>query len=107
MSLTYVRACALADVPEDGALAVDIAGTRVAIVRSQGVVHAIEDECTHADVPLSDGEVYKGVVECWLHGSSFDLSTGKAICLPATAPVAVFPAQVVGGDVLVSLVREN
>ncbi|MBL7492316.1 non-heme iron oxygenase ferredoxin subunit [Frankia sp. AgB1.9] len=107
MSLTYVRVCALADVPEDGALALDVAGTSVAIVRSQGEVHAIEDRCTHADVPLSDGEVYKGAVECWLHGSSFDLRTGKATCLPATTPIAVFRAQVVDGEVLVSLVREN
>ena len=32
-------------------------------------------------------------VECWLHGSRFDLRTGKPIGLPATEPVATFPVE--------------
>ena len=31
----------------------------------------------HATVPLSEGEVVDCTVECWLHGSTFDLRTGK------------------------------
>jgi 3-phenylpropionate/trans-cinnamate dioxygenase ferredoxin subunit len=56
-------------------------------------------------VPLSEGDVeeFKGAptIECWLHGSCFDLRTGEPTNLPATEPVDVYPVRVVGGDVLV------
>ena len=48
----------------------------------------------HAAVALSEGEVEDCTVECWLHGSRFDLRTGKPTGLPATEPVATFPVDV-------------
>jgi 3-phenylpropionate/trans-cinnamate dioxygenase ferredoxin subunit len=69
-----------------------------------GTVHAIDDECTHGKVSLSEGEVDGCTIECWLHGSRFDLLSGRPTSLPATVPVAVHTVQVsADGDVLVSL----
>ena len=42
-------------------------------------------------------------IECWLHGSRFDLRTGKPSGPPATEPVAVYAVQVDGDDVLVDV----
>ena len=50
-----------------------------------------------------DGDVEKGTVECWLHGSRFDLRTGKPIGLPANRPVPTYPVKIDGDDILVSL----
>ncbi len=99
----YVRACALSDVPDNGTLAVELAGEPVAIVRTGGEVFAIRDVCSHAEVPLSEGEVDGCTIECWLHGSRFDLRTGKPTAMPATEPVPVYPVKIEGGDVLVSI----
>jgi 3-phenylpropionate/trans-cinnamate dioxygenase ferredoxin component len=99
----YVRACALGDVPEGEALGVEIAGEPVAIVRTEGQVFAIRDVCSHAEVPLSEGEVDGCTIECWLHGSRFDLRTGKPTGMPATEPVPVYPVQIEGDDVLVAI----
>jgi 3-phenylpropionate/trans-cinnamate dioxygenase ferredoxin subunit len=56
-------------------------------------------------VPLSEGDVeeFKGAptIECWLHGSCFDLRTGEPTNLPATEPVDVYPVRVEGEDVYV------
>jgi len=101
----FVRACALADVPDGGAVSVDIGDTEVAIVRSGGEVFAIRDECSHAAIPLSEGDVEGCEIECWLHGSRFDLRTGKAINLPATEPVPVYPCRVERDDVLVDITQ--
>ena len=49
----------------------------VAVVRTEGEVFALHDVCSHEEVPLSEGEIYDHTVECWLHGSCFDLRTGK------------------------------
>jgi 3-phenylpropionate/trans-cinnamate dioxygenase ferredoxin subunit len=100
---SYQRACALADIPAQGAIGVEVAGTPVAIVRAGGEIFALHDVCSHAEVPLSEGEIYDQTVECWLHGSCFDLRTGKPTGPPATAPVATYPVQIDGDDVYVSL----
>ena len=73
------------------------------LARSKGEVFALFDECSHAEVPLSEGEVEDGTVECWLHGSRFDLRTGKPTGLPATEPVPVYPVRVDGDDVFVAV----
>ena len=99
----FVRACALADVPESGARRVLVGGVPVAVVRSDGEVYAVHDVCSHANVALSEGEVEDATIECWLHGSRFDLVTGAPTGLPATKPIAVYAVQLDGEDVLVSV----
>ena len=44
--------------------------------------YAIADECSHAAIPLSEGDVGDGEIECYLHGSRFDLRTGEPLGLP-------------------------
>ena len=78
-------------------------GVPVAVVRAEGEVFAIYDVCSHEEVPLSEGEVYDHTVECWLHGSCFDLRTGDPTGPPATKPVPVYPVKVEDGEVYVSL----
>ncbi len=103
----FVKACTLADVPEGGALGVEVKGEPVAIVRTEGEVFAIRDACSHAEVPLSEGEIYDHTIECWLHGSCFDLRTGEPTGLPATEPVPVYPVKIEGDDVLVAIDQES
>jgi 3-phenylpropionate/trans-cinnamate dioxygenase ferredoxin subunit len=99
----FVRACALDEIADGSTRAVEVEGVELAVVRSGDQVYAIHDECSHAAIPLSEGDVDDGEIECWLHGSMFDLRTGKAINLPATEPVPVYPVRVEDGDVLVDL----
>ena len=70
---------------------------------ADGPLHALADVCSHGQVALSDGEVEGRTIECWLHGSTFELTTGAPTCLPATAPVPVYPVTVRGDDVLVDV----
>ncbi|CAN5131338.1 non-heme iron oxygenase ferredoxin subunit [soil metagenome] len=99
----FVVAAALADIPTDEALAVEIDGLEIALVRDGDTVYAIKDECSHSAVPLSEGEVEGSEIECWLHGSRFDLTTGKPLNLPAVEPVPIYPTRIEGDTVLVSL----
>ena len=54
-------------------------------------------------VKLPEGEVDGCTLECWLHGSRFDLRTGKPLGPPATQPVRTYPVSVADGDVYVDL----
>ncbi|HEY3573574.1 MAG TPA: non-heme iron oxygenase ferredoxin subunit [Arthrobacter sp.] len=74
----------------------------VAIVKdSMGEIHAIGDTCSHADISLSEGEVEGCAIECWGHGSQFDLRSGEPLQLPAYDPVPVFAVEIHGDDVYV------
>lgn len=97
----FERACAVAEVPEDEALGVTVGAYDVAIARHGEEFFAVQDLCSHAAVALSEGEVSDCTVECWLHGSRFDLRTGKPTGLPATEPVSTFPVDVRGDDIYV------
>ncbi|QAY62392.1 non-heme iron oxygenase ferredoxin subunit [Xylanimonas allomyrinae] len=82
----------------------DGAAVPVAVVRDgDGGYHALSDICSHGAVSLSDGEVTGCLVECWLHGSQFDLRTGKPVQLPAIKPVPVYPVTIDGENVLVDV----
>jgi 3-phenylpropionate/trans-cinnamate dioxygenase ferredoxin subunit len=99
----FTRACALSDLPAEGVIGVEVGGEPVAVARVAGEVFAVRDVCSHAEVPLSEGEVYDHTVECWLHGSCFDLRTGQPTGPPATVPVPVYPVKIEGDDVYVAV----
>jgi len=101
-------ACLASAVPVAGTLRVELEGAdgtvEVAVVRDEdGELHAISDICSHGAVSLSDGEVEGATIECWLHGSRFDLRTGKPLSPPAVRPVPVYPLTVDGEQVLVDV----
>ena len=101
----FHRACALADVPVGGVTATEVEGVEIAIIRTDDEVFAIRDECSHASIALSEGDVDTDgcEIECWLHGSRFDLRTGKPTGLPAYEPVAIYPCKIEGDDVVVAV----
>ena len=99
----WVPACPLADIAEGAAVRVEFGDVPVCLVHTEGDVFAIQDVCSHADVALSEGDVEGTTVECWLHGSRFDLRSGKPTGLPATIPVPTYETKIEDGTVLVRL----
>ena len=75
------------------------------VVRSGERFYALEDRCSHEDFPLSAGDVdlATGEIECARHGALFRLDDGAPLSLPATRPVATFPAHADDGHVIVEL----
>jgi len=101
--MAKVTLCRLDELPPDGARRFDVGGLRLAVVRLGDDVYALHDQCSHQNVPLSEGEVDpdERTIECWKHGSSFSLETGEPESLPATRPVAVYDVRVDDGEVVV------
>ena len=96
--------CNANDIQVKQALRVLIDDYPVAIVKdSMGEIHAIADTCSHADISLSEGEVEGCAIECWGHGSQFDLRSGQPLQLPAYDPVPVFAVAIDGDDVYVDV----
>ena len=104
----FVRVCRVDELPAVGAAAADIYGQVLAIVRTaEGELYAVDDTCSHANVSLSEGELEGHTLECWLHGSRFDVRTGEPSGPPATAPIDVYPVKVENGEVFVGTTPLN
>ena len=100
----FVRVCRLDELPTVGATLAEVDGRRVSLVRTEdGGLHCIDDACTHGNVSLSEGELDGCMIECWLHGSRFDLHTGHPSGPPAVTPVPVYPVTVEGDSVFVTV----
>ena len=101
--MSFVRACAVDDLTAGKPHAVTVEDVDVALVRDGEDFYAIRDECSHATIALSEGDVEGCFIECWLHGSTFDLRTGEPTTLPAFEPVAIYPVRIEGDDLLVDV----
>ena len=96
--MTFEAVCALNDLDTGRPQRFVVGDVAMAVVRTADGVFAVNDRCSHADVSLSEGEVEGCQLECWLHGSAFDLRTGIPQSPPATQPIATYAVRIVGED---------
>ena len=82
---------------------VDLRGRRILLANVQGRICAADDTCTHEDASLSTGVLKGELVKCPLHGSRFNVCTGKALEEPAEADLRTYPVRLEGERILVGL----
>jgi 3-phenylpropionate/trans-cinnamate dioxygenase ferredoxin subunit len=101
----FVRLCGRHEIEPGTARRFEVGTRQIAVVRIEDDVYAIGNTCSHEDYSLSEGEVLteECEIECWKHGSTFDLRTGEPQTLPATKPVPVYAVRLDGDDVMVEL----
>ncbi|MEV7289167.1 bifunctional 3-phenylpropionate/cinnamic acid dioxygenase ferredoxin subunit [Streptomyces sp. NPDC093252] len=97
-----MRACTLAELPEDEGLRLSTVPVTSVFATESGIF-CIDDTCTHDTSSLADGWIEGCVVECVLHMARFDLRTGDVVSPPARRPVSTHPVACVDGVVLVAL----
>lgn len=72
-------------------------GNSILLCRVDDEVHAVDDMCTHEDISLSLGVLCEHRLRCPLHGSEFDVRTGKVLNDPADVDLATYPVSVNDG----------
>jgi 3-phenylpropionate/trans-cinnamate dioxygenase ferredoxin subunit len=92
----FERVAALDDLAEGVPVNVELSKEeQICLIKFQGEVYAIADSCSHADFPMSDGEMVDDyIIECGLHGAQFDIRDGSAVELPATDPITCYDVRV-------------
>lgn len=91
------------DVPPGGVRVVSAGLRRLALCNVDGRYYAIDDVCTHDGGSLDQGELDGEEIECPRHGARFDVTTGRATCMPAIVPVNTYGVRVEGGEVQVDV----
>lgn len=98
----FVAVAVLADVPPGHVTTADADGHRVALVNDGGVIHAFDNDCSHAGGPLGEGRAAGCLVACPWHGAVFDARTGEPVRGPARKPVTTYPVTIADGTVYVA-----
>ena len=89
------------EIGEGEAMSVAAGSLIIALVRSDGLLYAIEDVCTHDGEALTGGGIEDRQIICPRHGARFCLRTGEALTPPAYEPVRVFETKLEDGRVWV------
>jgi 3-phenylpropionate/trans-cinnamate dioxygenase ferredoxin subunit len=100
---TFHKLASLSALPSGSSVCVQASGKGLALFRQGERVFALDDECSHAQGPLSEGEFDGSKVICPWHGACFDVHTGRALSRPATLDVKSYPVRLQGDEIWVEL----
>jgi len=101
--MSWFDAAGEGDVPAGTAHMVELAGKRLAICNTGEGVYTIDDKCTHDGGPLDQGFLDGNQIECPRHGARFDVTSGRAVVLPAVRPVKTYATRVTDGRIKVEV----
>jgi len=101
--MTFLPIARSEDLEEGKGRPYTLEGQRLALVRYDGVVYALEDRCPHANAPIALGPVENGCIACPWHYAEFELATGRVLSGPACESITVYPVAENDGVVSVSL----
>src|SRR5437667_5938849 len=103
MSDGFVTVAKAGQIPVGAAQVVRVGDQSLAVFHLADGYHVLDDVCTHDGGPLAEGVLDGDVIECPRHGARFDVRTGAALCMPATAPVPSYPVRMNGDEIQVAL----
>jgi 3-phenylpropionate/trans-cinnamate dioxygenase ferredoxin subunit len=99
----WVRVADVGDCPPGTLFEIEAAQENLVLANVEGDLYALQNRCSHQDLPLSDGELVGDRLECLYHGASFDVCSGRAMALPAIRPVETYPVEVRGQEIFVQI----
>ena len=97
----FVKVAGLGELSPGKMKSVEVGDDQVLLANVGGTIYACDNLCTHALAPLADGDLDGEQVECPLHGSVFNVTTGEVIDPPAMESLKVFQVRIEGQDILV------
>ena len=99
----WIRVAEIGDCLPGNLLEVEAGPELIVLANVDGDLYALENRCSHQDLPLSEGELEEDRLECLYHGAKFDVCTGKAMELPAIKPVATYAVELRGQEIYVQV----
>ena len=101
--MTWVRVADAGSAKPGTATVVESGDRRIALCVTDTGCYAIDDVCTHDGGSLDQGELDGNEIECPRHGARFDVTSGKALTLPAVRPVKTYETREVDGAIEVNV----
>ncbi len=90
MSEEFIQVADITDIEINQSQTVQIEGIDILICHTINGIFAVEDKCTHADIPLCGGQIIDNYITCPVHGAVFDLTDGSVHSPPAFEDLQTF-----------------
>ena len=98
----FVTVAKTSDIEPGKMILVEVDDEDVAVANVNGEYYAFGAECPHAGGPLEEGELEGNIVVCPWHGAEFDMTTGKALTMPASDSISTYQVRVDGEEIQLS-----
>lgn len=97
----FVQVADLTDIEVGQSISVEVNEVKVLICNTTQGVFAVEDNCSHANMPLEGGKIQGNLISCPVHGAIFDLKTGEAKGRPASIKIKTFNLKLEGSSIFI------
>ena len=98
---TFIPVADVTDIALNQSISVELEDKSILICNTENGVFAVEDRCTHADIPLCGGQIVGNFISCPVHGAVFDLSDGSVQAPPAFEDLETFEVKIDGTSISV------
>ncbi len=78
-------------------------GRRVLVYNVNGKYYATDEQCTHRECSLAQGQFIGQTISCPCHWARFDVTNGAVLSPPATIPLPTHPVKIEGNRILVGI----
>ena len=99
----YVQVATKDQVPSGKMFSAWAGGRKVLVYNVKGEYYATDEQCTHRECSLAEGNFLGQVVSCPCHFARFDVTTGEVLSPPAAIPLPTYPVKVEGNRILVEI----
>ena len=99
----WVTVAAAGDLTEGESMEYDHRGEPICIARTSAGLFAFDGWCSHEECPLWEGTLTDTEVECYCHGSMFDMRSGEALTGPAVESIATYAVREQDGEIQLQL----
>ena len=101
MADDFVKVAVTGELPAGALKRVRWRNHGVLLANVDGDFYAVGELCPHEDAPLHLGYLKGCDLHCPLHGSYFDVRTGKVKMDPAVDDLTAYPVRLEGDDILI------
>jgi len=90
----FIQVATVGELAPDQMKRIKVQHKKLLLVYANDAYYAVDEICSHEDYSLYLGCIQDGKIKCSLHGSYFDLKTGKALIEPADQPIQTYPVKI-------------
>jgi nitrite reductase/ring-hydroxylating ferredoxin subunit len=103
MSTEFMNVGPVSDHPTHDVQSYDVNGRGIAIASTPAGWFAVDDDCTHRQCSLGQGDLVGTTLTCPCHLGMFDVRSGEVLGGPPTEALRTYPIDIVNGQILVGL----
>jgi len=97
----FIQVADITDINLNQSQSVKLDKFDILICNTEEGFFAVEDKCSHADIPLCGGQITGNFISCPVHGAVFDLTDGSVQSPPAFEDLLTFEVKVEGTSISV------